>query len=182
MESFKLVAVLLSTIILIPLVVILLKRGISLLPIKSFEWFISKTYFQSNKNKGFISLISNISIIGMMLGTAAVIIASSFMDGMKREITERFIGVDSHVKVSGFFNRPIKDYQSVIDSILTVEGVTSASPKIFSTGMIRAIDGNAVRPIALSGIDRTNPKATNDIKNRIVAGNFFIGEKNIVMR
>ena len=74
------------------------------------------------------------------------------MDGMKREITERFIGVDSHVKVSGFFTRPIKNYQSVIDSILTVKGVTSASPKIFSTGMIKAIDGDAVRTRASSGI------------------------------
>ena len=149
------------------------------MPIRSYEWYVSKTYFQSNKNKGFISLISYISIIGMMLGTAAVIIASAFFGGMTKEISDRFIGIDSHVKVSGFFNRPIQNYEAMIDSIRKIEGVEAISPKIFNSGMIKAKNGNITRPVLVNGIDLERSKEVGDIKNRLISGAFDLGYKKV---
>ena len=67
----------------------------------SFTSFVARRFFRSRQSDRFVSLISLISILGIMLGTAALIITLSVLGGFEREITGKVIGLTSHIQVQG---------------------------------------------------------------------------------
>jgi lipoprotein-releasing system permease protein len=179
--NLKLILTLVFAIVFVPFVIWALKKIIPKLPFKSYEWFIAKTYFKSNKNKGFISLISNISIVGLTLGTASVILAMSFMDGMKAEMINRFVEIDSHIKIEGFFGKSISNYEFLIDSLKKNKEIKSISPKVFSTGMMTVSNQrNLVKPVLINGIDLVRSSEAKDMPARMIAGEFDLREKKII--
>jgi lipoprotein-releasing system permease protein len=64
----------------------------------SFEFFIAKRYLQSKRKTGFISIITYISVAGVMIGVAALVIVLSVMNGFEREVRSRIIGINAHVR------------------------------------------------------------------------------------
>jgi len=63
----------------------------------SYELFIASRHLKSKRKTGFISLINYISIAGVMLGVAALIIVLSLMNGFESEIRSRIIGFRAHL-------------------------------------------------------------------------------------
>jgi len=125
----------------------------------SYSTFIAKRYLHSGRNQGFFSFITAISIMGVMLGTATLIIALSVLGGFEREITEKVIGFTSHVQVLGFQNQPLKNYEESIGSIRrSIPVVTAVSPFVAREALIRARD--EVDGILLKGIDPDNDVST----------------------
>ena len=78
------------------------------------ELLITKRFLFSKKTEGYVSIFSWFSIIGISLGVAAIIIVMSVMNGFRSNLTERLIGVNSHLNVYSF-NEIIKENE--IDSI-----------------------------------------------------------------
>ena len=73
------------------------------------SWYIAKNFITSRKDSRFISLISTISIIGIALGVATLIIAISVLKGFEQTITNKVIDFDSHIKITSY--RPtLPDY------------------------------------------------------------------------
>ncbi len=75
----------------------------------SFSFYISKRYIFSKKDSKFISFISGISIAGIALGVATLIIALSILNGFERTITSKIIDFDSHIQISSF-TETLPDY------------------------------------------------------------------------
>ena len=73
----------------------------------SYSSFISSRYLHSRRNASFFSFISAIAVLGITLGTAALIIALSVLGGFEREITEKVVGFTSQVQIIGFQNQPL---------------------------------------------------------------------------
>ena len=95
-----------------------------------YEWFIASRYLKSRRKQAFISIISIISVSGVTLGIAAVIIVISTLEGFGHEIKEKFLVNEAHVTVKsahGYF----PNYQEKIEQIEGIEGVVAASPVIF---------------------------------------------------
>ena len=67
-----------------------------------FEAMIGLRYLRAWRRNGFISFISLISIVGIALGVAALIIVLSVMNGFQKEIRGRILGVASHVEISDY--------------------------------------------------------------------------------
>ena len=119
------------------------------------SWFIAKRYIQAHRKSGFLSFITTIAILGVMLGTAALIITLSVLDGFEREIKEKVINFTSHIEVRGFQNKPLSDYRQSIERVRKeIPGVNDISPFAAREGMIRSYD--AVDGIFLKGIDPDN--------------------------
>lgn len=70
----------------------------------SVPFFISKKYTFSKKHSGFITLISTISIIGISLGVATLIIALSVLNGFEQTITNKIVDFDSHIRITSYKN------------------------------------------------------------------------------
>ncbi|MBI1928162.1 ABC transporter permease, partial [Candidatus Poribacteria bacterium] len=87
-----------------------------------FEWFIASRYLRSRRKQSFISIISVISVGGVALGIATVILVISVMNGFKEGIKEKFLANEAHVivrSVDVYFS----DYQDKIKQIEAIEGV-----------------------------------------------------------
>ena len=66
------------------------------------EILITKRFLFSKKSEGYVSIFSWFSIIGISLGVAAIIIVMSVMNGFRSNLTERLLGVNSHLNVYSF--------------------------------------------------------------------------------
>ena len=136
----------------------------------SVEYFIAKRYLQSEHRKGFLSFITNFAILGVMLGTAALIITLSILDGFEREIKNKVIEFTAHIQVQGYQNLPLGDYRTSMDRVKRdIPGVQSISAFAAKEGMIRSRDG--VDGIYLKGIDPSHDVVAPDVQ--VVEGKFL---------
>lgn len=99
-----------------------------------------------------LSFVSTIAITGVCLGTAALIIALSILDGFEREIKEKVISFTSHIHVTGYSNKPLDDPDRSVALLREkIPGIASVVPYAAREGMIR-YRGN-VEGLYLKGID-----------------------------
>ncbi len=116
----------------------------------SFEYNIAKRYMKSRYRYSIVSVITLISILGVTIGTAALIVVLSVMNGFEDEIRSRIIGTGSDIIISHVMADPIYDWRSLIDTVLTVDGVTAAAPAVQSKCAVASkyeSDGIVVRGI-----------------------------------
>jgi lipoprotein-releasing system permease protein len=125
---------------------------------------------RSEHRKGFLSFITNFAILGVMLGTAALIITLSILDGFEREIKSKVVEFTAHIQVQGYQNLPLENYTASMERVMKeVAGVQSISPFAAKEGMIRSRDG--VDGIYLKGIDPLRDVVTP--KYNLVEGRFI---------
>jgi lipoprotein-releasing system permease protein len=96
-----------------------------------FEWMIALRYLRARRAQGFVSVIAGFSFLGIMLGVATLIVVMSVMNGFHIELMNKIIGINGHVFLQGV-ERPLTDYQEVVDRIKKVKGVTLALPMVES--------------------------------------------------
>ena len=102
-----------------------------------FELHIALRYLLARRRQAFISVISLISTLGVMVGVTALIIALALMTGLQGELRSRILGATAHVYVSkpGGFG----DYHPEVARLKRVPGVVGAAPAIANA--IRAATG-----------------------------------------
>lgn len=83
----------------------------------NYKLYIAKRFLFSKKDSRFVSFITYISILGISLGVAVLIITVSILSGFEKEILDKVSGLVSHIQIHSFKNEGIPDYQLVIDSI-----------------------------------------------------------------
>jgi lipoprotein-releasing system permease protein len=102
----------------------------------SFEFFISFRYLRAKRKQIFVSIITFISIAGIFLGVAALIIVLAVMNGFETDLRNKILGINSHVVLMQYTGA-MKDYQKVMNEVEQVEGVVASTPFIFSQAMLR---------------------------------------------
>jgi len=107
---------------------------------------------KASRRAGFASFITGFAILGVTIGTAAVIIALTILSGFEKEIKEKVFGFTSHVQVVGFQNQPLPEYRKSMQTLREkVPEITAIIPFVGKEAMIRA--GDIVDGIFLRGID-----------------------------
>ncbi|MDZ7641034.1 MAG: lipoprotein-releasing ABC transporter permease subunit [Desulfurivibrio sp.] len=101
----------------------------------SFSWFISRRYLRAKRHKGFISLISLISVAGVMVGVAALIVVLAVMTGFTAEFRDKILGINSHIVVQEAGSE-MRDYQQAATRIAEIPGVDGVTPYIYGQGMV----------------------------------------------
>ncbi len=118
-----------------------------------YEWFIASRYLKSRRKQAFISIISIISVSGVTLGIAAVIIVVSTLEGFGHEIKEKFLVNEAHITVRSAHNH-FPNYQEKIEQIEGIDGVVAASPVIFKGLAIQTQGSESLETvIPVKGID-----------------------------
>ncbi|OQX59046.1 hypothetical protein B5M50_03520, partial [candidate division KSB1 bacterium 4484_219] len=114
----------------------------------SYEFFIAKRYLKAKRKTGFISLITYISIVGVAVGVAALIIVLSVMNGFEKEVRSRIIGFDAHLRVRTYHNQGMVNYQETMQKIERLDHVVGVCPYIYGKVMIKVgknVDGMIVK-------------------------------------
>ena len=81
------------------------------------EYFIARRYLFSRRKFNFISIISLISIIGVTIGVAALIIVLSVFNGFGNKVTGILISFDPHIRIEASGNTKLTDYSSIQQKI-----------------------------------------------------------------
>ncbi|KAF0159238.1 MAG: lipoprotein-releasing system permease protein [Syntrophaceae bacterium] len=126
----------------------------------SYEFFISRRYMRAKRKQVFVSIITFISIFGIFLGVAALIIVLAVMNGFEEDLRAKILGIKSHIEVTANMAGPIKNYTAVREEIDKIPGVVASTPFIYTQAMIRS--GNGVTGVVIRGLDtQTAPKVLN---------------------
>jgi len=115
-----------------------------------FELFLGIRYLKAKRKQRFISVITIISILGVMVGVMALVVVLSVMNGFRSDLMNKILGVNSHVLVlnlSGTFN----GYSQVAEKVKKMDGVVAITPFIYTQVMIN--NAGRVSGAVLRGVD-----------------------------
>jgi len=96
-------------------------------PFATFEWMLSLRYLRSRRREGFISVIAGFSFLGIMLGVAVLIIVMAVMNGFRKELLDKILGLNGHLLVMPQ-EQPLTDWEVVAQRISSVPGIRLAAP------------------------------------------------------
>jgi len=131
-----------------------------------FELHIALRYLLARRKQAFISVISLISTLGVMVGVMALVIALALMTGLQQELRDRILGSNPHVYV--WNTGGIDDYHAEAAKLRQLPHVTGAAPEILGQGLISA--GRETQPIQIKGVDPVLEQQVTDIKGAIQSG------------
>jgi lipoprotein-releasing system permease protein len=138
------------------------------------EFFIAKRYLFSKKNVSFITVISTISILGVSIGVAAMIIVLSVFNGFSKKVTSILIGFDPHIRIEAVNNAKINNYESLLQTIYAND-IPNAAPFTQNKGMLATKDVNKV--LLVKGVDENKIEKVSGIKDYTTYGTFTLKDK-----
>jgi len=138
----------------------------------SFEFFVARRYLFSHRKQAFIYVISLMSIIGVALGVAALVVVLGVYNGLTTDMRDKILGANAHGIVLSYIPDAFGKNPGLVDDILRSPGVTGATPFIYTEVMLSSGDG--VKGLMLRGVDpKTAPGVLSmlrAIKRGSVAG------------
>ncbi len=106
---------------------------------------------RSTRRNGFISFISGVSMLGIALGVAALIIVLSVMNGFQKEVRDRMLGVVSHIELYSPDGQPLADVARTLREARAHPAVVGAAP--FVVGQALLARGDDMKGVLVRGID-----------------------------
>jgi len=103
-----------------------------------FESFLGIRYLKAKRKQAFISVITLISVVGVMVGVMALIVVLSVMNGFRADLMSKILGVNSHLLVLSY-SGSFKDYEKVAAEVEGIGGVASTTPFIYSQVMVKGM-------------------------------------------
>ncbi|MBT8084448.1 MAG: lipoprotein-releasing ABC transporter permease subunit [Woeseia sp.] len=140
--------------------------------IQAVELFVGLRYLRAKRRTRFVSFITLISLLGIALGVAALIVILSVMNGFEGELRSRLLSMTAHGFVASD-EGVLRDWPSIRDAALQVDGVLAAAPIVKLEGMIRT--GTDLQPVQVDGID---PAAEAQVAGRTI--NFLSGDLDVL--
>jgi lipoprotein-releasing system permease protein len=132
-----------------------------------FELFVALRYLLARRKQAFISLISFISVLGVMVGVMALLIALALMTGLQGELRDRIVGSAAHVYVMKAGG--LTDPQAEVRTMLTVPRVTGAAPIVQGKALLTS-DGGGEAFIEVKGVVPEQEKTVTQIEKAMLSG------------
>jgi lipoprotein-releasing system permease protein len=98
-------------------------------PFAPFEWLLSGRYLRARRKEGFISVIAGFSFLGIMLGVATLIVVMAVLNGFRKELLDKILGLNGHIVVQPL-ESPLTDWKDVADRLGQVQGIRLAAPVV----------------------------------------------------
>lgn len=118
--------------------------------INPVELFVGLRYLRAKRRTRFVSFITLISLLGIALGVAALIVILSVMNGFEGELRSRLLSMSAHGYVTGP-DRVTEDWRAMVDDVREQPGVAAAAPFVQMEGMIQS--GRDLEPVLVHGVD-----------------------------
>lgn len=124
--------------------------------------FVGLRYVRARSHKFFVSFITWVSVIGVCLGVAALIVVLSVMNGFEGELRSRLLALTAHARVE------IANPEAATGRALTVEGVVGAAPFVETQAL--ALRSPEMLPVVLRGIDPAREAGVTEVARSITVG------------
>ena len=143
---------------------------------QSFSLFLAFKYLKPKRS--FLSVVTLLSLLGVTLGVAVLIVVLSVMTGFDETWREKILSFNAHVKVSeygGVVHQP----QKLLDMVSKMDGITGAAPNLEGLVFIQA--GDNVHTPMLRGVDPVLERTVSRVPDSIIEGEFSVGYGEIVI-
>ena len=144
------------------------------------ELFVGLRYLRAKRRTRFVSFITLISLAGIALGVAALIVILSVMNGFEGELRSRLLSMSAHGTVSS--SNAIQDWKTLVDKIEAEEGVRAAAPFVPMEGMIQS--GRDLYGVMVHGIDPAYETDLSGDRMNLVEGSLDVlqpGSRSIIL-
>jgi lipoprotein-releasing system permease protein len=134
-----------------------------------FELFVAARYLRAKRRQAVVGVITVISIAGVAVGVASLIIALAITNGMRRDLQDRLLSSTAHVELMRVQNDGIRDWRSLTDRLRRVPHVTAAAPGLYEPVLLSrgSLSGGAM----LKGILPSEERTVSDLLSQMTAGN-----------
>ncbi len=133
-----------------------------------YEWFIGIRYLKAKRKQTFISIITVISIVGVMVGVMTLIIVLAVMSGFEKTLKEKILGTQAHLVLLKASQEGMDHYEEVAKKVEGVKGVVSAAPFILNQVMVSS--ESSVSGVVLKGIDPDRVGKVTELAHNLKAG------------
>jgi lipoprotein-releasing system permease protein len=136
------------------------------------ELEIGLKYTRSRRRKavgqrdGFLSFISGISMAGIALGVAALIVVLSVMNGFQKEVRDRMLSVLSHIEITS--PNGLSDWEPIAETLAKQAHVLGVAPMVSSQGLLSRAE--SMRGVVLRGVDPTLEGRVSDLPKQLIVG------------
>jgi lipoprotein-releasing system permease protein len=148
---------------------------------KPLSLFVGLRYTAAKRGNHFISFISLVSMLGLMLGVAALIVVLSVMNGFDRELKQRILGMVPHATLGGY-GEPLRDWEQLAQEIAGTAGLIASAPYIQAQGMLT--HAGRVQGVLVNGIDPSREPDVSIIGEHLAHGaldDLAAGEYRIIL-
>jgi lipoprotein-releasing system permease protein len=145
------------------------------------ELFIGLRYLRAKRRTRFVSFITLISLVGIALGVAALIVILSVMNGFEGELRNRLLSMSAHGTISAT-EGAVEDWQSLVNDVATEPGVVAAAPFVQMEGMIQS--GRDLVGVIVHGVDPAYEEPlSGELINMVEGslGSLLPGARNIIL-
>jgi lipoprotein-releasing system permease protein len=136
----------------------------------SYASFIARRHLRSRQRHGFLSLITLISILGVMLGTAVLIFALAIMRGFEVEVKTRIVGTTAHVSVFHRIAEGIVNWEVLETSLKTHPEVEAVAPFIYYKAAVSSATAND--GVIIRGIIPEREADVTQLRESMVVGDW----------
>jgi lipoprotein-releasing system permease protein len=130
-----------------------------------FELQIALRYLTARRKQAFISLISGVSVLGVLVGVMALMIALGLLTGLQTEIRTKILGATAHLSIFKSRSDGFDDHQAVIERVRALPEVLGAAPAVYSKGLLSSSTGAV--PVTIKGIVPAAERTVTELGSQI---------------
>ncbi len=149
--------------------------------ISAVELFVGLRYLRAKRRTRFVSFITLISLLGIALGVAALIVILSVMNGFEGELRSRLLSMSAHGYVTGP-GRSTEDWRGLVDEVMSEPGIMAAAPFVEMEGMIQS--GRDMEAVLVHGVDPELEQQLSGALINMLEGELGVlqpGERSIIL-
>ena len=133
----------------------------------NYELFIGLRYLRARRQETFISLITVISVLGVMIGVMTLNVVMAVMTGFEETLRDRLLGINAHIALLKSGDQ-LAEYEDLLQRVIKHEGVVAASPAIY--GQVMLTSGSRVSGVVVRGVDPDRVNAVVDLQRYMKQG------------
>src|SRR5512138_2181883 len=136
-----------------------------------YEWQVGWRYLRagrSGRRNRFISFIAGVSVLGITLGVAALIVVLSVVNGFQQVVRARMLDVIPHVQLYGSNTSPPSDWHALADAARRIDGVVAVAPTVTLQALLGR--GDVLRAAVLRGVSPAEEARVTALAQRLSGG------------
>jgi lipoprotein-releasing system permease protein len=130
-----------------------------------FELQIALRYLTARRKQAFISLISGVSVLGVLVGVMALMIALGLLTGLQTEIRTKILGATAHISIFKSRSDGFDDHQAVVARVRALPDVLGAAPAVYSKGLLSSATG--AMPVTIKGIVPAEERTVTELASQV---------------
>lgn len=149
--------------------------------INPVELFVGLRYLRAKRRTRFVSFITLISLLGIALGVAALIVIMSVMNGFEGELRTRLLSMSAHGYVTGP-NRVTTNWRALVADVAAEPGIAAAAPLVQMEGMIQS--GRDLKAVLVHGVDPAYEEALSGELINLIEGKLDVlqpGSRSVIL-